>query len=190
MRRSSAIGVVLVCCLLVAVLVVVLSPGRSAAYGSKRSAPLHCPPASLGQQSVTNEIETILQERCLRGVYGGDEVERSGRVHIFVAHHGEGLIRAALAPIATPEAYTFSAVPHTWAALRTETREVSAVALDRRPAGRWTATLCYPDPARSSLIVEVVRGDLGAARSQLHARFPDVPIVVVRDTTGGGIHPA
>ena len=170
-------------------LVVVLSPRHSAAYAAKQSAPPNCPPASLGQQSVANEIETVLQERCLRGVYGGDELEHSGRVHIFVAHHGEGLIRAALAPIATPGAYVFSAGPNTWATLRNDVREVSTVALGRRPRARWEGTVCYPDPARSSVIVEV-EDDLRAAGSQLHARFPDVPIVVVRDTTGGGINPA
>jgi hypothetical protein len=169
-RRIGAISIVFLCCVFGAATIVGLSRGHSAASAAQRSTAPRCPPAGLGQQSVVNEIEAVLGQRCLQDVYGGDEIQRDGRVHIYVANHGEGLITTALAPIATPGAYIFSPVPHTWASLRQDEQKVSMVALARRPHARWESTECYPDPARSSVIVEV-KGDMSAARSQLHARL-------------------
>lgn len=175
-RRARNFVIVLACCLIGAMLAVVLSDGRSASLPK-------CRPATLGQQSVPNAIETVLHQRCLRDVYGGDQFEH-GRVHIFVANHGQRLIRAALAPIATPAAYFFSAVSNTWATLSHDVLEVSAVAL--KGGSGWKATECYPDPASSSVIVQV-RGDMAAAGARLHQRLPHTPIRVVKDTTGGGV---
>jgi hypothetical protein len=176
--RARNLGIVLACCLIGAMLAVVLSRGQSASLPK-------CRPATLGQQSVPNAIEAVVHEQCLRDVYGGDELEHD-RIHIFVANHGQRLIRAALAPIATPAAYFFSAVPNTWATLSHDVLEVSAVAL--KGGSGWKATVCYPDPARSSVIVQV-HGDTAAAGAQLHQRFPDTPVRIVKDTTGGGVQP-
>ena len=177
-RRARNLVIVLACCLIGAMLAVVLSRGQSARLPT-------CRLASLGQQSVPNAIETVLHQRCLRDVYGGDELE-DGRVHIFVANHGQRLIRAALAPIATPAAYFFSAVSTTWATLSHDVLEVSALAL--KGGSGWKATQCHPDPARSSVIVQV-RGDRTAADARLHQRLPHTPIRVVKDTAGGGAQP-
>jgi hypothetical protein len=178
--RFRNLGIVLVCCLVGATLVVVISRGQSVRVPK-------CPPATLGEQSVPNAIETALHQRCLRNVYGGDKLAPDGRVHIFVANHGQRIIKAALAPIATPAAYFFSTVRNTWATLTHDVVEVSAVAL--KGGSGWNATECYPDPTRSSVIVQV-HGDLPAAGSRLHQGFPHTPISVVKDTTGGGAQTA
>jgi hypothetical protein len=175
--RARNLLVLLACCVIGAAFAVVLSRGHAARLPK-------CRTATLGQRSVPNAIETVLHERCLRDVYGGDELAGGGRVHIFVAIHGQRIIKAALAPIATPAAYFFSAVPNTWVTLTRDVREVSAVALNGGPG--WKATECYPNPARSSVIVQV-QGDLPAAGAGLHERFPATPIRVVKDTTDGGI---
>jgi hypothetical protein len=169
--RFRNLGIVLVCCLVGATLAVVISRGQSARVPK-------CQPAALGEQSVPNAIETALHQRCLRDVYGGDELAPGGRVHIFVANHGQRVIKAALVSIATPAAHFFSTVPNTWAALTHDVLEVSAVAL--KGGSGWNATECYPDPARSSVIVQA-QGDLPAAGSRLHQRFPHTPIRVVKD---------
>lgn len=173
-RRARNLVIILACCLIGAMLAVTLSRGQPPRLP-------RCRPATLGQQSVLNAIETVLHQRCLQDVYGGDTIEH-GRVHIFVANHGQRLIRHALAPIATPPAYFFSPVPNTWATLNRDVREVSAMAL--KGGSGWQATEYYPDPARSAVIIEV-RGDRTAAGTRLHQRLPHLPIRVVKDTTSG-----